>query len=284
MRLVLSAILFFLFNPHCFSQESQRIEETNIRHHLDIFYTEKEDSLQSLDIYWNNKTKNAKVLLFVHGGGWLSGDKKQYREMAANLADNGVTVVLINYQLSPLVKFPTHIEDVASAIHWTFSFIKEYNGDIENIYLMGHSAGAHLISLILCDEKYLGKHELKPNDISGAITISGVFEIKPQEGGATKKYLGMVFGNDELIWDSASCKNHIDTTTNKIPPFLISWSKEEEKLIVNESLNIIEEFKNSEINFQSFTFNGKDHYAFKNDLKSVNSIFFDKLMQFMDNQ
>jgi hypothetical protein len=150
---------------------------------------------------------------------------------------------------------------------------------------MGHSAGGHLISLILCDEKYLGRHKMVPFDIAGAITISGVFEIKPQEGGATRKYLGLVFGDNETIWERASCKNHIDPTTkNKIPYFMVSWGKEEEKLIVNESLNLIKEFEESQIEFRTYIFEEKDHYAFKNDLEDINNTFFKELMQFMGNQ
>ncbi|HMC00753.1 MAG TPA: alpha/beta hydrolase [Flavobacteriaceae bacterium] len=285
MPSILTIILFLLFNQQSLSQETKSFEGSNVRHHWDIYYTEAQDSLQSLDVYWNSKSKDTKVLMFVHSGGWLSGDKKQYREMASNLASNGLTVVLINYRLSPMVKFPSHIEDVASAIDWAYNFIDKYNGDKKNIYLMGHSAGGHLISLLLFDKSYLKKYEMIPSDIAGAITISGVFEIKPQEGGATKKYLGMVFGDNETIWESATCKNHIDTETkNKIPPFLISWSKEESKLIVDESLNLMNEFKESQIEYQSFIFDGKNHYNFKNDLNDSNSGFYKKLMQFIENQ
>jgi arylformamidase len=285
MRLILSLILFILFIQQSFSQETKSFDSTNVRHHLDIFYTETKDSLQSLDVYWNSKSKDAKVLMFVHGGGWLSGDKKQYRDMASRLAKNELTVVLINYRLSPKVKFPSHIEDVASAIHWAESSIETYNGNKENIYLMGHSAGGHLISLLLFDKSYLEKYEMIPSDIVGAITISGVFEIKPQEGGATKKYLEMVFGDNETIWESATCKNHIDTETkNMVPPFLISWGKEESKLIVDESQKIITEFNANEIKFQPFIFEGKNHYAFKDDLKDSESGFYRTLMQFMENQ
>jgi hypothetical protein len=283
MRLILEIILFVLFNQQSFSQETKSFDSTNVRHHLDIFYAETKDSLQSLDVYWNSKSKDAKVLMFVHGGGWLSGDKKQYREMASSLAENGLTVVLINYRLSPKVKFPSHIEDVASAIYWAKSSIRTYNGNKENIYLMGHSAGGHLISLLLFDKSYLEKHKMIPSDIAGAITISSVFEIKPQEGGATKKYLGMVFGDNETIWENATCKNHIDTETkNKIPLFLISWGKEENKLIVDESQNIINELNDNKIRFQSFTFESKNHYAFKDALTDSSSKFYKTIMQFVD--
>lgn len=285
MRLVVTIILFLLFYQQSFSQETKRFDRTNIMHHEDIFFTEAKDSLQSLDVYWNSKSKKAKVLMFVHGGGWLSGDKKQYKEMASNLADNGLTVVLMNYRLSPGIKFPSHIEDVASAIYWAKSSIGIYNGDKGNIYLMGHSAGGHLISLLLFDKSYLGKYEMIPNDIAGAITVSSVFEIKPQEGGATKKYLGMVFGESEIIWKKATCNDHIDTETkNEVPPFLISWSKEENKLIVDESLNMIRVFKDNGIIFQTFIFDNENHYAFKEDLKNSSSEFYKKLMQFMENK
>lgn len=284
MKLFLIIILLML-NQRISSQEIQGYDTSNVKYKWDIFYTEENDSLQSLDVYWNSKSEKAKVLLFVHGGGWLSGDKKQYREMAAYLADNGLTVVLINYRLSPQIKFPAHTEDAAAAINWTYNFVNQFNGDKENIYLMGHSAGGHLISLIACDEKFLKKYQLEPGNIAGIITISGVFEIKPQEGGATKKYLGMVFGSEESIWEEASCKTHInEKTKNKTPAFLISWGREEDELIVNESKNIIEEFKTAETKFQSYIFESKDHYVFINELKEKESVFFKKVSQFMSNQ
>jgi dienelactone hydrolase len=281
MKLYIITILVIL-NQCVSSQEIQGYDTSNVKYEWDIYYTEEKDSLQSLDVYWNSKLKNDKVLLFVHGGGWLSGDKKQYREMAAHLAEKGITVVLTNYRLSPKVKYPVHTEDAAAAINWTFNFINNYNGDNKNIYLMGHSAGGHIASLVVCDEKFLTKYNLNLGNIAGAITISGVFEIKPQEGGATEKYLGMVFGNDETIWKKASCKTYInEAAKDKLPGFLISWSNEEEGLIINESKNIIEEFKGAGIKFQSYIFEGKNHYNFINELKNKESGFFEKVMQFM---
>ncbi len=284
MRLVSTLILFLLLNHQSFSQERKGFDSTNtnVKHHWDIFYTKAKDSLQSLDVYWNSESKDAKVLIFVHGGGWLSGDKKQYKEMAENLARNGLTVVLVNYRLSPMVKFPSHIEDVASAIHWTKSTIGTFNGNKETIYLMGHSAGGHLISMMLFDKSYLEDYKIFPSDIAGSVIISGVFEIKPQEGGATKKYLEMVFGSDETVWQRATCKNYIDyETKNNIPPLLISWGKDESKLIVNESVNFTNELQNNQIDFQTYLFNSKNHNAFKEDLINSNSEFYKELMRFI---
>ena len=285
MKLLFTAAILVLFNQQVISQGTKSFDSTNVRYKWDIFYTEARDSLQSVDVYWNSKSKNSNVLMFVHGGGWLSGDKKQYREMASNLAAYGLTVVLVNYRLSPLVKFPSHTDDVVSAISWTNKFINRYYGNKKKIYLMGHSAGGHIISLIALDDKYLKKYKLKPTDIRGVMTIDAVFEIKPQEGGATKKYLGMVFGDDENIWNQASCKNYIKGKSmgKTIPPFLISWGKQGNELIIKESQNIIKEFGENGIKMQTYIFETKDHYAFVDELKDNKSPFLEKIIGFMGN-
>ncbi|SMD32760.1 Acetyl esterase/lipase [Reichenbachiella faecimaris] len=284
MRFVMILILVLLFGENSFSQQTKSLDTANVKYHRDIFYTEAKDSLQSLDVYWNSESKNAKVLLFVHGGGWLSGDKRQYGEMATHLAAQGLTAVVVNYRLSPLVKFPAHTEDVASAINWTNQFIRNYNGDRNKIYLMGHSAGGHLVSLIALDGRYLKKHKLKAKSIQGVLTISAAFEIKPQEGGATKKYLGMVFGDDENVWNQASCTSYVESKSigKVIPRFLISWGKHENSLITKESLNMMKEFEDNGIKVQTHIFDTKDHYAFVNELKNERSPFFGKVTQFMD--
>lgn len=275
--------LLLLIHQQIYSQKTQSFDSNDLRYQHNIFYAGTNDTLQSLDVYWNSKSKNVSVLVFVHGGGWLSGDKKQYRGMASYLASNGLTVVLVDYRLSPKVKFPYHIEDVAAAINWVKDSIESYNGKKENIYLMGHSAGGQLITLLMFDKTYLKKYGIVPNDIAGVITISGVFEIKPQEGGATKKYLGMVFGENEKIWRQATCKTHINTNMkNLVPPFLISWGSKENELIMNESLNIIEELKAHEVSYQSFLFDNNNHYAFKDDLMNTGSRFYKNVVEFID--
>ncbi len=285
MKLLFATSIFLLLNQHVASQKTTSFDKSQVKHDLNIYYTEEKDSLQSLDVYWDCNSTNAEVLMFVHGGGWLSGDKNQYRELAATLANNGFTVVLVNYRLSPKVKFPAHIEDLASALNWVNDSIEYYQGDKENIYLIGHSAGGHLASLILLDKSYLEKYDLKPTNIAGAIIISGVFEIKPQEGGATKKYLGMVFESDKTNWHRATCKNHINNETkNNVPPLLISWGKHESKLIVNESINFINELKNNKIEVQSFSFDSNSHNAFKEDLMNSSSEFHKKLLDFVGNK
>lgn len=277
-KLFLSSIItsFFLivFSAYSFG--------SNVNKKLDIFYTGEKDTLRSVDVFWSNDSKDANVIVFVHGGGWLSGDKKQYREMAMSLASRGMTVVLVNYRLSPQAKFPVHLEDVCAAISWAYNSVTNYNGDPDRIFLMGHSAGGYLITMAVCDDQYLNLYNLTPTDIAGIITISGVFEIKTQEGGATKKYLGMVFGDNEEIWKEATCQNYINESRNDLPPMLSSWTEGEDDLIKNESLNLIEVLSNAGLQFQTFVFEGNDHNAYVTKLQDPESNFSKELAEFIE--
>lgn len=274
---VLSILICLLLAPSLsFSSQS-----SGVKHQWDVFYTNDKDSLRSLDVYWNDASEEANVILFVHGGGWLSGDKNAYRDMAAKLAGQGMTVILANYRLSPRVKFPAHVEDVAASIAWAATSVVKYNGSPTKMYLMGHSAGGHLVSLAVCDEQYLGRHDLAPSNVAGLITISGVFEIKPQEGGATKKFLGMVFGDDEEVWSQATCQTHIEKSKSGLPPLLVAWVEGEGDLIKNESLNIIRSLKTAGLKYQSFVFEGNEHNAFVTALQDSESGFSKELRAFI---
>src|SRR5262249_38587100 len=89
-----------------------------------------------------------------------------------------------------------HVKDVAAAVAWTREHIAEYGGNPERIFLLGHSAGGHLVSLLATDESYLQAEGLKSSVIKGVICGSGVYHIPPGTvevslGGTALKALGV---------------------------------------------------------------------------------------------
>jgi acetyl esterase/lipase len=142
-------------------------------------------SRQILDIFSPQTPGPHPVVLMVHGGTWLSGDKDfggLYRDACRTLARSGVVAVSINYRLSPLVKHPEHIKDVARAYAWVVKNIAKHRGDPEKIVLAGHSAGGHLVSLLALDRSYLRDSALgltakQQESLRGVISISGVYRI-----------------------------------------------------------------------------------------------------------
>src|SRR5438093_1573887 len=74
-----------------------------------------------------------------------------------------------------------NVEDVARAFAWTHKNIAKHGGDPANIFVCGHSAGGHLVSLLSTNPTYLRAHDLKISDIKGTIPLSGVFVLLPNQ-------------------------------------------------------------------------------------------------------
>ena len=181
---------------------------------------------QSLDIYGSTKDSVQPVVVYIHGGGWAKGDKAGVGKKAQWLASEGWMLVSINYRLSPAVKHPAHIEDVAEAIAWVHDNIAKHGGDPERIVVMGHSAGAHLAALVATDPKRLGKHDKSLSIIDRAILLDGAAYDIPNllsyknlpDSSRTMHYNWV--GTREADHVDASPSLHIKEGTD-IPPFLI---------------------------------------------------------------
>jgi acetyl esterase/lipase len=133
-----------------------------------------------LDLFLPRNKQNFPIVVLVHGGGWDVGDNRcsgLYSSVGEFLASQGICAVLPNYRLSPQVMHPEHVQDVARAVAWARSHVGEYGGNAERLYLMGHSAGGHLVSLLAADESYLQAEGMNSADIKGVITFSGVYRI-----------------------------------------------------------------------------------------------------------
>jgi acetyl esterase/lipase len=167
-----------------------------------------------LDLYLPDGARDFSVLFFVHGGAWVHGDKNflgVYARLARNYARQGIGVVVTNYRLSPAVKHPEHIKDVARAFAWTHKNIARHGGKPDRLFVCGHSAGAHLVSLLSTDETYLKAHGLSTKAIRGVIPISGVYSIPD-------RFLPHVFGTEGR---KASPLTHVK---KGLPPFLILYA------------------------------------------------------------
>lgn len=168
------------------------------------------------------------VVVFVHGGGWFFGDRVEltdpYSRLGRRLASHGILSVIVSYRLSPKHKHPAHIEDVARAIAWTQSNIPSYGGDPSAIFLMGHSAGAQLVSLAACDPRWLRPHGLRPSQIAGVIAISAPFDVANlgRLPGTGIALVQPAFGPSRETWSAVSPSTHLGRSTP--PRFLIAWA------------------------------------------------------------
>ena len=151
--------------------------------HLDLKYDKQTQT--SLDIYLpKNITdlnqENIPTVVFFYGGCWGACsdlNKTDYQFVAQTFTSNNMIVVIVDYRKYPDVLFPEIIKDVALSIEWISKNISSYQGNPQNIYLMGHSAGAHLASMLTYNKAYLTNKTYK--NIKGFIGLAGAYDFLP---------------------------------------------------------------------------------------------------------
>ncbi len=218
---VLVGILFSLTACGC-PAESMRITR-------DLLYADAggtAPNLLSLDIYAPTSGSGYPVVMYVHGGGWHRGDKSAVHAKPGRFTAEGYVFVSVNYRLSPDVMHPDHVQDVANAIAWVHDSIGAYGGDASKLFLMGHSAGAHLVALAGVDERYLRSAGKDLGILSGVVPLdTTAYDIPARlrlPGPAMTTLLHNAFGTDPAVHFDASPINHV-APNKDIPPFLLVY-------------------------------------------------------------
>jgi acetyl esterase/lipase len=178
------------------------------------------------------------VLVFIHGGGWMIGDKATHRRIGKGFAAQGYVVVNINYRLAPGYQFPVQLQDVSKAIYYVYNNIQEYGGDKTQLFLGGDSAGAHLASwyaAALQKQELFKKadvEEVIPKDyIRGLLLFYGAYDLETalETDFPGAQILGDSFlGKDKEIYKQrAQITSPIRHLTEDYPPaFICSGTKD----------------------------------------------------------
>lgn len=156
-----------------------------LQHHLDIPYGE--DPKQKLDLYLPPGEPGRPVFIFIHGGGFVEGDRSHYGYVAAPLAAHGIITVVMSYRLSP-AHYPDQVHDVRAALGWVYRNISDFGGDPAQMFIGGHSAGAILSAFVSIDRSWLSSESLPVDLIKGYVPISGPYDLR-KPGGFVDNYL-----------------------------------------------------------------------------------------------
>lgn len=181
------------------------------------------ENLPKLNVFKTRKTTNNPVVIFIHGGYWTEGRKGIYGFLGRNFSKKDVVTVIPNYTLSPNGNYDTMAKEVVAAIKWTQENISKYNGNPKEIFLMGHSAGGHLIALVGTNPKYLENTNVIKgiilNDAAGLDMNSYLKKYPP-----TEQYnYDVTWTKNPENWKDAS---PIYFLSEKTPPiFMVTGSK-----------------------------------------------------------
>jgi arylformamidase len=180
----------------------------------------------SLDIYMPavaNPCQGVPMVIWVHGGAWMIGDKANIDSSvkARHFNSMGYGFISVNYRLSPVlrtnqplnpdrIKFPDHPNDVGAAVAWVHKNISGQGGDPQKLALLGHSAGAHLAALVALDQRFIEKADSTWNAKSlrclGSYDTEGynINEFMRTATGQSRLIYSNAFGDEAAVWTAAS--------------------------------------------------------------------------------
>jgi acetyl esterase/lipase len=196
----------------------------------------------------------APVLLQIHGGGWMLGNKhEQGLPLVYHLAARGWVVVTPNYRLSPKARFPDHLVDCKRALAWVRRNIATYGGDPHFVAVTGGSAGGHLTALMALtanDPRLQPGFEEVDTSVAAAVPFYGVYDFTDRHGlkgsgDAMVRWLEQTVmpcspQQDPALWDLAS---PIALVRRDAPPFFLLHGTHDSLASVAEARHFAERLR-----------------------------------------
>lgn len=224
MRGIALAVLTVSIGFISFAHAQQPPEVESLRLAKDIAYADGEPSGRALDIYGKAGGNGRPVMIYVHGGAWMIGNKSRVWHKPKAFADAGWLFVSAGYRLEENRADPDlQAGDIAEAVQWVAREIGAYGGDPERIVLMGHSAGAHLVALAPLAPEY----KLPQGMVDGVLLLDGAgydinYHMDTVKRPRAQEIYQTVFGQDRAFRAKVSPTLRAGETGTP-PPFLINY-------------------------------------------------------------
>jgi arylformamidase len=196
--------------------------------------------------------EDAPILIYVHGGFWYLRTSKEFGFVARGPVSRGVATVVTNYALCPRVTIDEIVRQTRAVVAWVYNNAHSFGGDPGRIHVAGHSAGGHLVAMLLATD-WEGEYGL-PNDIlRGATAISGLFDLAPFPYTFLQPRL-------QLGWDQILRNSPILHIPDAAPPLLLAYGEDETDEFKRQSEEFIDAWRAKGLDAEALTLRGKNHY------------------------
>jgi acetyl esterase/lipase len=238
--------------------------QQNVAVAQNIVYDEIENSV--MDIYYPKDAQGLlPVVVWLHGGGYVLGDKEVTKEYAMTLASHGYVVANVNYALAPEHKYPTPILQANQALKYLNGNAPKYGGDMDRLFLGGNSAGAQIasqIAAITSNERLAKSMGIKPaienEQLRGVLLFCSIYDMKTVRATGTPfletfmwSYMGMRdFENYPRIDELSTVKQ----ITPEYPPVFVSVGDADP--LEPQSIELIKALNNNGVKVDPVLFNG----------------------------
>lgn len=209
------------------------------------------------DLYIPSGTGPYPAIVFIHGGGWIGGDRTQMTRIIEELASHGYVGMAIDYDLSPQVHFPVALHESKEAIRWLRAHAAEYHVDPQRIAVAGSSAGGELAALVALtngDSRYEGDGGSKgfSSTVKAAILYNAALDLTtaPENDESITKYLGSSCGAQKELCLQASPQAHISANS---PPMYIGHGNEDKDVPYSQFIAFVASYKRMNRSITEFT-------------------------------
>ena len=194
----------------------------------DLRYGDNERNL--LDLYRPRGIEGAAVLVYVHGGGYRTGDRDLSPLVYANIptyfARHGLLAMSATYRLAPEAGWPSGAEDMHALVAWVRSNARAHGGDPDRIFLMGHSAGATHAASYAFDARF---QPPEGHGLAGIVLVSGRYRLRWDPDDPSLDSIREYFGNDPAQYESRSAITHVPGS--EVPALLVVAEYDQRNLV-----------------------------------------------------
>ncbi|WP_250527354.1 alpha/beta hydrolase [Caballeronia sp. GAWG2-1] len=172
---------------------------------------------ERIDVYLAENA-GAPIVVFVHGGWWRGGTRKEFGICANGLNRRGYTVVMADYPLCPVATIPDITQATRAAIVWAYENADGINGDPERIFVVGHSAGGQQAGMVAVTD--WASYGVPGNIVKGVVPMSGIFDMYPFKSSWLQPWL-------QLTGDTVRSESAVLNIGKNVPPLLVMVGAEE---------------------------------------------------------
>lgn len=233
----------------------------NVEYTPDVAYREVGGETLRLDLA---RPKSAEgpvpCIVFIHGGGWRAGSRREFREGLLNSAAQGAAAVSIQYRFAPKDTFPAQIDDVKAAVRFVREHAREWKIDPDRIAVIGGSAGAHLALLLATTADEDPRAPGPSTAVQAVVSIAGPTDLTQTFPDASRYMVEDLLGKDRkadvAVQKAASPIHHVNAGD---PPALLIHGTKDELVPYDQATHFLEACKQAGVTAELFTIEGGGH-------------------------
>lgn len=218
-------------------------------------FLQADDATYLADFYVPEGSGPFPAILFIHGGGWRGGDRKQLRRQAIFMAQHGMVGMAIDYRLAPAHPFPAALADSRSGLAFLRAHAAQYHVDPSRIALVGSSAGAHLAALTATTAGQPGKGV--PDGVQAVVAFNGIFDFAAMPPSTmVSDFLG---GSCSARHDICTEASPVDHVHPGLPAFLVLHGTADKTAPYEQAKAFVDKLKAAGNSVELFTADGAPH-------------------------